>query len=147
MNRYGGTTTVFLVQSSFDQTMSVSKPTAANSSGALNLSYLPRRKRPDPWSMGTPQKLISMQTPKADFQYAPEKCSSCDGSAVCRGGRDLPCNCCRGQGKVLVQQPSRRCPSCHGSGKRRALGWTKHCPLCAGRGWQNTKIITPHPAL
>ena len=31
-----------------------------------------------------------METPKADFQYAPEKCASCDGSAVSPGGRGLP---------------------------------------------------------
>src|SRR6187549_184161 len=89
---------------------------------------------------------LPMETPKADFQYAPEKCASCNGSAVSPGARGLPCYCCRGQGKVLVQQPSRPCPPCRGSGKRRALGSIKHCPLCAGRGWQNTKIITPHPA-
>src|SRR5262245_41291140 len=93
-----------------------------------------------------PQSWLRMVKPGERFDYAPEKCASCDGSAVSPGARGLPCYCCRGQGIVLVQQPSRPCPRCRGSGKMRALGTTKHCPLCSGRGWQNTKIITPHPA-
>ena len=51
-----------------------------------------------------------METPKADFQYAPEKCASCDGSAVSPGARGLPCYCCRGQGKVWFNSHRGRVP-------------------------------------
>jgi DnaJ-class molecular chaperone len=83
-----------------------------------------------------------MQT-SPGFEFVPEKCAYCDGWAALPGG--LPCYCCKGQGVVLVQQPSKPCPSCSGSGKAGAQGSTSHCPHCAGRGWLNTKIITAMP--
>jgi len=64
-----------------------------------------------------------METPKADFQYAPEKCASCDGSAVSPGARGLPCYCCRGaKEKPWFNSHRGRVPRVRCSGKRRALG-------------------------
>ena len=63
-----------------------------------------------------------------DTEYAPEKCSLCNGTGHSEGGI---CEACGGQGNVLVAQPAIICPLCNGSGNLE----TGPCKACGGGGW------------
>lgn len=64
-----------------------------------------------------------------DTEYAPERCSLCDGTGHSEGGI---CEACGGQGgNVLVAQPAITCPLCNGSGNLE----TGTCKACGGSGW------------
>ncbi|AKB80077.1 hypothetical protein MSHOH_3594 [Methanosarcina horonobensis HB-1 = JCM 15518] len=63
-----------------------------------------------------------------DTEYAPEKCSLCNGTGLSEGGI---CEACGGQGNVLVAQPAIICPLCNGSGNLE----TGTCRACGGSGW------------
>jgi DnaJ-class molecular chaperone len=63
-----------------------------------------------------------------DTEYAPEKCSLCNGTGHAESGI---CEVCRGQGDVLVAQPAIACPLCSGSGNMN-IGT---CRACGGGGW------------
>ena len=63
-----------------------------------------------------------------DTEYAPERCSHCNGSGH---AGDKVCVACGGQGDVLVAQPARLCYLCGGSGSLE-IGI---CKACGGSGW------------
>lgn len=63
-----------------------------------------------------------------DTEYAPERCSFCNGTRHAEGG---VCEACGGQGDVLVAQPARICYLCGGSGSME-IGI---CRACGGSGW------------
>jgi DnaJ-class molecular chaperone len=68
--------------------------------------------------------------------YLPECCAFCNGSGA---GFDSACVACNGKGKVMVLQPSLKCPRCGGSGKPkdvdRVLYYSCLCLVCRGTGW------------
>ncbi len=66
-----------------------------------------------------------------DTEYAPEKCSLCNGTGHANSGICEVCEVCGGQGDVLVAQPARACPLCNGSGNQS----TVTCRACGGSGW------------
>lgn len=63
-----------------------------------------------------------------DTEYAPEKCSLCNGTGHAECGT---CEACGGQGDVLVAQPARICYLCDGSGSLEV----GICRACGGSGW------------
>ena len=63
-----------------------------------------------------------------DTEYAPEKCSLCNGTGFSGSG---VCEACGGQGDVLVAQPAIACPLCCGSG----VAEIGTCRACGGSGW------------
>jgi len=63
-----------------------------------------------------------------DTEYAPERCSHCNGTGHTGDGI---CEACGGQGDVLVAQPPRICYLCSGSGSLE-IGI---CRACGGSGW------------
>ncbi|WP_410508686.1 transcriptional regulator [Methanosarcina hadiensis] len=63
-----------------------------------------------------------------DTEYAPERCSLCNGTGH---AEDKICQTCGGQGNVLVAQPAIICPLCNGSGNLE----TGTCRACGGSGW------------
>ncbi|MDD2614430.1 MAG: transcriptional regulator [Methanosarcina sp.] len=64
-----------------------------------------------------------------DTEYAPEKCSLCNGTGYANGGGT--CEGCGGQGDVLVAQPAIACPLCSGTGTLE----NGTCRACGGGGW------------
>jgi DnaJ-class molecular chaperone len=76
------------------------------------------------------------------IDYLPEDCATCKGSGYTAQGQCKPCG---GQGRVLVYQPSRKCPRCQGSGKieerERATYFTPYCLVCQGTGWVMTRPL------
>ncbi|MDQ1254626.1 MAG: hypothetical protein QG646_3896 [Euryarchaeota archaeon] len=63
-----------------------------------------------------------------DTEYAPERCSLCNGTGHDENGI---CEACSGQGDVLVAQPARICYLCGGSGSLEIC----ICKACGGSGW------------
>jgi len=63
-----------------------------------------------------------------DTEYAPEKCSLCNGTGNADG---TICEACGGHGNVLVAQPAIICPLCNGCGNFE----TGTCRACGGSGW------------
>ena len=73
--------------------------------------------------------------------FSPENCVTCNGQGV--NSDHTSCQACKGKGRILVMQPSIRCPRCHGSGHREMFGfWSgaEHCVVCCGTGWSRTEI-------
>jgi DnaJ-class molecular chaperone len=71
---------------------------------------------------------------------SPEDCASCNGQGI--GADQEPCSACGGKGRVLVVQPSTRCPWCRGTGKPESgsLWYVNHCVVCLGTGWVSTEF-------
>jgi DnaJ-class molecular chaperone len=69
------------------------------------------------------------------LRLSPENCATCNGQGI--GPNQQTCACCQGKGRILVGQPSKRCPRCGGSGKPEAGNcWcVEYCVICHGTGW------------
>ncbi len=78
------------------------------------------------------------RTPR--IALSPEDCASCNGQGF--GSDQRPCSACSAKGKVLVVQPSTRCPWCRGTGKPESssLWYVDHCVVCLGTGWVWTEF-------
>ena len=72
-------------------------------------------------------------------RFSPENCATCNGQAI--GPNQKTCTCCQGKGRILVAQPSKKCPRCGGSGKpERGNFWSvEYCVICRGTGWMWTE--------
>jgi DnaJ-class molecular chaperone len=77
---------------------------------------------------------------KAPVSFSPENCATCDGHGI--GPSQKKCGSCEGKGRILVMQPSRKCPRCNGSGKpEKEICWSvDHCVICRGTGWVWTEF-------
>lgn len=81
-----------------------------------------------------------------DINDGVEICASCNGSGSRIShdeGVSQKCIACDGKGRVLVNQPSRKCPECNGTGWIRigSAGPLMPCPNCKGTGWPRPIII------
>lgn len=69
------------------------------------------------------------------LSFSAENCATCNGQGI--GHNQQTCACCQGKGKMLVVQPSQKCPRCRGSGKPEpGNSWAvEYCVICRGTGW------------
>jgi DnaJ-class molecular chaperone len=73
------------------------------------------------------------------LMYSLEDCASCEGTGVTG---THACECCDGQGKINVLQPSIICPRCNGTGKatrEELFSSSGKCFICFGTGWARTR--------
>lgn len=86
----------------------------------------------------TRRSQMSVQAPASvahtTTEYVLEDCGSCTGTGYSCGKL---CPACEGNGKVLVVQPSIKCPRCGGDGRAtdRTIYSYPFCTVCYGTGW------------
>ncbi len=68
------------------------------------------------------------------INFAPETCGLCKGNGEDGTAWHYVCSACKGQGNVLVAQPSRKCGLCSGLGED-GTAWHHVCSACKGSGW------------
>lgn len=66
--------------------------------------------------------------------YAIETCGRCKGLRYMQEGH---CPACKGEGTVLVRQPSQKCVRCKGTGieSYASASASRLCAICSGTGW------------
>jgi hypothetical protein len=84
-----------------------------------------------PFSNFTFENPMGTTGPKFTF----ENCATCSGQGTTEDKK--PCQPCHGKGRILVIQPTIRCPRCRGTGRREIGGVfaSDYCVVCFGTGW------------
>src|SRR5437764_10390711 len=109
-----------------------------DSRSSLLSSYQPAVKLRCPLIYVQEGSVSTVTDPTPPRGYAYETCGLCKGTGLSELFPDAPCPPCGSRGKVLVYQPSVRCPRC--KGERKASENVKYglrlCVVCHGAGWQ-----------